>query len=156
MALYNYSMKHFAALFLALSLLTSSSDNQISLTARVNKEKISLDTTLTLTISLRGNFRQTPKIEMPKLDDFEIISNISQSNFNLKAGTVESRSELIYILLPKKEGKLNIGQAKINYQGREYKTEVIQVEVGPPKAGPLKKSPPKKEIPIRKGQEIVL
>lgn len=148
-------MIQFAALCLALTVFTAS-DAQVSLTAKVDREKISLDTAITLTVSLRGNFQQTPKIEMPKLDDFEILSNISQSNFNLKSGAIESKSELIYILLPKKEGKLNIGEVKINYQGQEYKTEVIQIEVGPAKTGPSKKSPPKKEIPINKEGGVVL
>jgi len=142
-----FKMREVYRIFLILAFILFSVSNSLgadlSLTAKVNKNELNLGENFELTIEIRGNFRITPKIELPDLKDFEIISRQSSYNFNIKGGEFLNQTKFIFVLKSKSEGKFIIGEAKVRYKGRDYKTEPIEITVLPAKEE-LPKKPEKK------------
>ena len=121
-----------------------------SLISKVDKNKIGLGEEFEFTVEIEGDFRITPKIELPDLKDFEIVFRQSFYNFNIKGGKFLSKVKFIFTLEPKSEGKFLIGEVKVRYREREYKTEPIEIIVLPGIKKELPKEPERRyprEIP---------
>lgn len=140
-------MRGIYRIFLILAFILFSVSNSLgadlSLTAKVNKNELNLGENFEFTIEIGGDFQITPKIELPELEDFEIISKKSSYNFSIKGGKFLNQTEFIFVLKPKSEGEFIIGEAKIRYKGKDYKTEPIEITVLPTKEE-LPKKPEKK------------
>ncbi|MDG2369973.1 MAG: BatD family protein [Flavobacteriales bacterium] len=78
------------------------------------------------------------KINSPNLNDFNIVqgpyssSSSSVSITNGKINKIETYS-ITYLLSPNKSGKLTISPATASYNGKDYKSNSIEITVGPSK-----------------------
>jgi len=139
-------------LFLFLSRCSFAVDTEVKISSSVDKNKLSQDETLTLSIDIAGDISSSPKIQLPDLDkDFEIISTAQSQNVSLKGKQTALSINFKYILLPKKEGKITIGAVTAKYKDQAYKTDPIEIEVT--KSKKPKPVVPGPEVPPEEGSE---
>ncbi|NOY53390.1 MAG: protein BatD [Deltaproteobacteria bacterium] len=101
---------------------------ELSVTAGVDRNRITLEDMVRLTISVSGS-RKTPEPELPDLPDFEIASRGRSSQVQIINGSYSSRMDYTYLLAPQKTGRLTIGPAIIRFQGEIYRTDPITIRV---------------------------
>lgn len=138
---------NFILLFVLLSQVYA---EEFSLSSSVDKEKLTLRENLTLTIKISERIKGSPKIKLPELNEFEILSRNRTQNISIKKGKVSYSNSFSFILRPKVTGKLTIGSVELRYKGRLYTTEPIEIEVLP--AG---KKLPQEKLPELKGEVIL-
>lgn len=128
---FNYSV--FLLILLGTAVLQSSAQS-VQFAARVNKNVLSADDNFQLEISSNSD----GKITFPDLSSFRILSGPSRGSFssysNINGVVTQSTTyRWTYFLMPKKEGEFTIGSAKLNVDGKEYKTEPIKIKVSKPR-----------------------
>lgn len=96
---------------------------QIQVTASVNKTNLTLDDELTLTILVQGGSGIRP--QLPSLPAFNVYSQ-SQSSAYINGQT---QHEFRYIMMPRMVGNTTIGAITIDYQGKTYRTDPIEIHV---------------------------
>jgi len=108
--------------------------SELSLSARVDQNRISLDGTVSLKIQMRaegGSAGASPELQAP---DFEVVNEYNsismsvQSNANGGFSTVHSQ-EITKVLHPLKEGNLRISHIQISSGGKTYTAPDIVVQV---------------------------
>lgn len=147
------SLKYLFGSLLVCSLLLISfsfgvCEEELSLSAKVDKTKIEVGETFVFTVTISGDYRTVPNLDLPefKEKEFELTSRNDSYKFNLKSGKIHSVNEFNCTLRASSSGKHTIGSAQVNYKGRVYKTEPIEVEVV---SQPGELIPPKKERDLR-------
>jgi len=115
-------------LFLSVRLLCA---QDVSIEASVDKDTVHLDETFTLTVVLRGGaeLSMAASIDMPELDDFQIINQSRNTVFSIIPGQAESTQTLQYILQPVKSGKFVIDSIEFHSGGKTVKSNPIKVTV---------------------------
>lgn len=114
-------------LFLILSLLVASvwAVAQVSLTASVDKNALTLDDELTLTVRVTGVAGNLVMPQLPSLPAFNVYSReVEQNSINGKTSL-----EFRYIMLPRFAGPATIGAVTFNYDGKTYKTSPLSVRI---------------------------
>ncbi len=101
---------------------------EISVTASVDRNRISEEDIVRLTITVSGS-RKAPEPELPELPDFEVTSRGRSSQVQIINGSISSRIDYTYLLAPQKRGVLTIGPAVIHYKGETYQTDPITIHV---------------------------
>lgn len=109
---------------------------EISVTAEVNRTRVTIDETLILTISVSGSdLGDVPKPKLPDMQSFLVIGSTSSSStsFNLVNGKLSSSRSVRYIyqLKPRKTGTLVIDSASLTYDGTVHETTPVSIEVTP-------------------------
>ena len=125
-------MKVFSILLFIMSLFIIPVYGQdIQFTASVDKNMLSLDESLMLTLQITGRATNIPGTpELPKLDGFAVASGPNTStSISIINGQISSSRSYSYVLIPTKEGKITISSCVFNYNGKDYKTEPIEIEV---------------------------
>ena len=114
---------YISALLLLLALGTSTASAQ-ALKASVDRNNLSLDETLTLTLRYSG--RTNTQLDFSALStQFEIINQQQSNQFRSINGSVESFTEWSMILLPKSSGRLVVPSFKI---GNDF-SDAIEINV---------------------------
>ncbi|MEQ8222193.1 MAG: BatD family protein, partial [Candidatus Eremiobacterota bacterium] len=103
----------------------------VSIEASVDKDTVHLDETFTLTVVLRGGaeLSMATNIDMPHLDDFEVINQSKNTVFSIIPGQAESTQTLQYVLQPVRSGKFVIDSIEFHSAGKTVKSNPIQVTV---------------------------
>lgn len=101
----------------------------ISISASVDKNVISLDEQVTLQVVVSGNVTNIPQPQIPKLNGFQIYSSGRSQNISIINGQVSSSVSFNYILSPTKIGEFEIPPITVTYQGKTYQTEPIKIKV---------------------------
>jgi hypothetical protein len=122
-----------ALLWLALPVQSALADVRIDL--RTDRTSLSLDDTLTLQISIETQGVGQPRVEMPALDGFEIVSQQVQRpmQFSFSFGAqavVQSSTIYTFILRPVREGILVIKPARAEFEGQTKTTRPLEIKVG--------------------------
>ncbi len=107
---------------------------ELNFTASVDRTTVELGETFTLNISVSGeNIGGVPSPKLPDLPDFNILGRSSSQSTNISfvhgKMTQQTTITFIYTLSPKKIGKFTIDPCKIDYQGKTYETQSIDIEV---------------------------
>lgn len=127
---------------------------EISVVSKVDKDRLTQAECLTLTIIICGEMKKRPRIELPELEDFVILSKKSSHNISIEKGKTRYSSEFDFTLKPKSVGKLTIGPARLKYRKRVYETEPIVIEVLP--AGPERPAQPEeRKVPRLEGGILI-
>jgi hypothetical protein len=116
------------ALFLIPLLSTVSFGQNISVTATVDKNRLTLEDTLQLSIVIQGT-QNTPPPELPSLPDFQITSAGTSSStqyINTQRSVSITHN---YRLTPMNSGTIVIGPARVRANGKTYSTQPITIEV---------------------------
>jgi hypothetical protein len=100
----------------------------ISVTATVDKNNLTLEDSLQLSIVIKGT-KNTPPPQLPSLPDFRVTSAGTSSSTQY-INTQRSVSVTYkYRLTPMNTGAIVIGPAKVQINGKNYSTQSITVEV---------------------------
>jgi len=152
-------MKRLTILIVAFSLLSYGVVGycqELSISSKVDKERLTQDEYLTLTITISGKMRSAPDIELPDLKEFEVLSKSTSRNISIKGKKASYSKSFSFILKPKSHGALTIGPARIRYKGKTYETQPIVVEVIPGKPMPAEPTPPEgPKLPELEGGIII-
>ena len=123
--------------------------SEITVKATADKKSLAQDEELNLKVEISATTNQAPTVELPSLADFYVLSSFQSQNYSLsRDNRAQLKVILEYILMPAKQGKLAIGPFVVKYKLKTYKSEPMEIEVGPSK-NPLPEKP--KEKP--EGQE---
>ncbi|MEW6008845.1 MAG: BatD family protein [Candidatus Omnitrophota bacterium] len=115
-------------IFLLISSIAFAQD--IKFTSSVNKKEFDANEVINFKITIEGNFKTTPKIDLPKLeDDFDVVSQSTSENITWQKGEAKRLTVLQFGLLAKKEGILTIGPAKLKVGLKEYLTAPIEIKI---------------------------
>ncbi|MEO0185070.1 MAG: BatD family protein [candidate division WOR-3 bacterium] len=107
---------------------------ELNFVASVDRTTVGLGETFTLNVSVSGeNISGVPSPKLPDLPDFNILGRSSSQSTNISfingKMTQQTTITFIHTLSPKKIGKFAIGPCKIDYQGKTYETQSIEIEV---------------------------
>lgn len=114
-------------LFCVISIGLSAQD--ISISAKVDNNKVMLGELVVLTINVSGNIQSIPEPRLPQLKDFDVYSSGRSQNVSIINGAMSASTSFNYVLAPKKEGNFVIGAVEVSFEKKVYKTEPITVEV---------------------------
>ena len=110
----------------------------------------------TINLIIEGAMKEIPNIKMPALDGFDVISTSRAFNTASAKEKRESSFRIVYLLRPKSEGKFTIGPAEMEFKGKLYTTDPIEVEITPGEEKPEEPEAPKEKLPKEGGFEIVI
>ena len=96
---------------------------QIQVTAQVDKTNLTLDDELTLTILVRGGTNVRP--QLPSLPAFNVYSQLQSSSYI----NGQTQHEFRYVMMPRMVGNATIGAITVDYQGKTYRTDPIDVHI---------------------------
>ncbi|MBN1823452.1 MAG: protein BatD [Endomicrobiales bacterium] len=116
-------------LTLAPCCLTLSFAADISISASVDKNVVSLDDQLLLEVNVSGSISNIPNPNIPELPNFTAYSSGRSQNISIVNGQMTSSVAFRYALVPKSTGKFTIPPITLNYEGKTYSTSGIPVEV---------------------------
>jgi|LWDU01.1.fsa_nt_gi hypothetical protein len=125
-----------AALFILFASLTLILANpvfcqNVSVSATVNKNYLSLDDILQLSITIKGT-QNTPPPKLPSLPDFRVVSAGTSSStqyINTQRSVFITHN---FKLTPMNTGTFIIGPVRVRTNGKTYSTQPISVEVQKP------------------------
>ena len=141
-----------------LSLASLAFCQDISVTSSVDKNVFAQDEATELTVTIEGNIKTAPEIQLPELVDFYVISSGQSQNISITGGQVNMKLLYEFLLVAKNTGKLQIPPVKVIFKGKEYSSQPIDVEVKPAK-GKKELTPelPEKPVPpIQEGGKVTL
>jgi len=124
-------MKYIALFLLFLSITAVCYADDISITADVDKQEVTLDNQVTLTITVSGNISNIPQPDIPELKGFAAYSSGRSQNLSIINGQVSSSIAFTYILVPANTGDYTLGPFSINYKGQTYSAGAINIKVFP-------------------------
>ena len=99
-----------------------------SITSEVDRNEITTDETLILTVRLVAD-ETIPPLILPDLDEFVIQSKRSSSSISIINGEATAQMEYKYTLQPLESGLLTIAPISALLGGQTYTTESLTIEV---------------------------
>ena len=135
MRLYKSSKTILFSLLLSLNLSNICFGENVSVTATVDKNSLTLEDTLQLSIIIKGS-KNTPPPELPPLPDFKVVSSGTSSSTQYINTQRSVSITYNYRLIPMNTGSIDIGPARVNINGNTYSTKPITVEVQKPSRTP--------------------
>ena len=111
--------------------------------ARVDKTGVDVGSTLTLTITIEGDFTKAElePFEFPKA--FAVVAQSRASNVSLRVGDVKRSVSLVYVLLAQEPGTFQLGPFQLIHQGKPILTDPIEIVVTKPNLPPQLKETPR-------------
>lgn len=136
-------MKKQAILLLLICLVSSPRlfAQDFKVRASVNRNPVRLDQQFEVNIELSGsNANSVPNPEIPAIDDFaSYLGSGSSTSMQIVNGRMSVSKVLTYHFIATKEGTFRIPPVKLNYGGKVYASEAIELEIIKGSAG----SPPR-------------
>jgi hypothetical protein len=116
-------------------------DEELTFIASVDRTRLGLDDHLVLTVSVSGSdIGGIPEPILPDLEDFQLVgtNRSSSSQYTLVNGKMTSSKTIdhLYTLRPEKTGRLTIGSARLDFRGKSYHSDPIEIEVVKGSAAP--------------------
>ena len=118
-------------LFLALNPVSQSFGQDISVTATVDKNRLTLEDVLQLSIIIQGT-QNTPPPELSSLPDFRVVSAGTSSSTQYINTQRSVSITYNYRLTPMNTGTFVIGPARVRANGKTYSTQPITIAVQKP------------------------
>ena len=111
----------------------------LTFSAKVDKTSVGLGDPVNLTVTLSGDIGgiHVPALEFP--EGFAVAARSQSTNFSIRAGVTERSMSLLYVLIPQRAGKFQLGPFKIAQRNKTLQTEPIDITVGEPAAPPATK-----------------
>ncbi len=127
-------MKFLGRSFLSSALLlllfsSISHSAEISISASVDKNKLSLDDQIVLEVNVSGNVSNIPNPSISDLPNFTVYSSGRSQNISIINGQMSSSVSFHYTLVPKSTGKFTIPPITLSYTNKTYSTSPIEIEV---------------------------
>jgi len=118
----------FLALMLALFPPSLGLAQDVSFQSSVDRDTVELGSFLQLTLTVSGAKDLEP-LTLPDLDGFTSRYLGPSTRISIVNGRYSSSVSYIYNLYPKRTGRLSIPAFKLNYEGTEYKTQPVAINV---------------------------
>jgi hypothetical protein len=115
--------------FLLTGLFGSSVFGEVYLRASVDKDSVSINDSLVLSVEVSGSETGIEKPKLPSLPNFNIYSSGRTQNVSIINGKVSSSISYKYTLAPRFTGKATIGAITLTHKGKTYSTSPIEVTV---------------------------
>ncbi|MCB0190515.1 MAG: protein BatD [Anaerolineae bacterium] len=147
----------FFSILLSVSFVPSLVKAQSPITARVDRNTITIDEQVVLNVTITGDFLKIPQPDLNDIGPFIVVSSSTSTQVSIVNGEMTSQSVFIYHLQPLQEGELEIGAIGVNIDGMLYQTDPIQLEVfasGSPLVPQSQNSPDSDTPPVRPGEEF--
>ncbi len=109
--------------------------DQIGLTAFVDRNEITLEDSLQLSVTIRG-VRNSPNPDLPDLSAFRIQSKGTSSSTSIANGRMTTSKKFRYRLSPQKAGRFIIGPITVKISGKTYTSQAITIQVSEAKLIP--------------------
>lgn len=124
----NYIYKIFLMLFVLAAFLQPYSlfAEDVSVTARVDENELTLDDYILLRLSVKGT-RDKPDLSI--IPDFNVQSRGSSSQVSIINGQISSTIEYNYLLYPKKTGSFTLGPFYLKDKSRTVESNKINISV---------------------------
>ena len=133
-----------AAIILSLAIVALSVASLFAqaspITVQVDRDSVSTDDTLTLTVVI-SNAGGTPLPTLPPLDGFIQVGRTTTSSIRIVNGEVSAEATFEYRLQPIQTGTLTIGSVGVTLNGLSFLTDPIDVKVTQG-TGQLRSAPP--------------
>ncbi len=147
-------------LFFLISAVCYADD--ITISADVDKQEITLDDQVALTITVSGSISNIPQPEIPDLKGFTAYSSGRSQNLSIINGKVSSSVTFTYILVPNNTGDYALGPFSINYKGQVYSAGPVNIKVlarnaqpqAPPQSNAAPSEPAEQNVQPEHGKEI--
>ncbi len=98
--------------------------------ASVNANRIGMDDDLQFTVSILGDsLGRASALVLPKLEGFRLGGSSQSTSIQWINGRMSATRAITYRLVPSTEGKHTIDRVSVTYQGTQYLTEPIEVEI---------------------------
>ncbi len=110
-------------------------------TAQVDRNTLTTDETLILSITVNANAANSAAPQLPPLDGFQIIGSSSSSQISIVNGSINSQAVYSYRLRPTRTGELTIPAFGMTIDGQNYSTEPITVQVTQGNGAPAQSAP---------------
>lgn len=112
---------------------------EISVTAKVDKNEASLEDSILLSITVSG-VQSAPPPTLPSLPDFTVesgqtVSQVQIINFKMQASTIFN-----FTLIPKRAGDFTIGPATVTVKGKVSQSQPIPIQILPSQTKPNQRS----------------
>ena len=111
------------------ALAQSTSGNNAIITAEVDRDHVSTDETMVLTITVNVLGSSPPKPQLPSLGGFTVIRSSSGTQISLVNGVMSIQEIYQYNLRPTQTGKLVIQPVTVNVNDITYSTDPIRITV---------------------------
>jgi hypothetical protein len=115
--------------------------DEIRISARVDKNQLSLEDSVQLSITVHG-IQNAPEPQLPELPNFIVRSRGTSSSTQFINGQMSVDVTNNYLLVPQNTGTFIIGPATLVLAGETYQTEPISLTVSPPDQTPKRDSSP--------------
>ena len=102
---------------------------QEPVTAQVDRNRLSTDEALLLTIVVDSSAGRATQPSLPLLDGFQVLGSSSGTSIRIVNGSMTSSANYNYTLRPTRTGQLIINPITVNIDGQPYTTQPIAVEV---------------------------
>jgi len=132
--------------------------SEITLTSQVSKTKVKVGEKFSFTITLSGSYKQTPRMKIPNLSEFIVISSRQSSKYNVREGKTVAITKYEFILAAKKSGIFTIQAVELDYNNKIYKTQPLDIEISEG-TSPQEETPSpdeKRIVPFNKERGIIL
>jgi hypothetical protein len=124
-------MKYISIILLFLSIAAVCHAEDITISADADRQEVTLDEQVTLTIIVSGNASNIPKPDIPELKGFTAYSSGRSQNLSIVNGQISSEVTFTYILVPNNVGEYSLGPFSVDYKGKNYSAGPINIKVLP-------------------------
>ncbi len=117
--------------FLVVSLLmlyATAAFSDVTVTATLEPQAVSVGEQATLTVTVKGKFRKSGGAELPSLEDIDIYEAGSSQNFSFVNGAMSASVSFTYILVPRKEGTYKIAPIRFTVGNKIYTANPLTLE----------------------------
>ena len=97
------------------------------ITTRVDRDQVTLEDQIQLTITVTGSQRATP--DLPDLDAFDVYSRGQATEMRFINGVASASIRFNYILVPKSTGRFVVGPASVTIDGQTYESRPFTLSV---------------------------
>jgi len=113
-----------------------------SIAVRVDPQTVALGESFNLEIEIKSSGLGRPDIQLPPLDDFDILSKSlstpMQFSFSFGSGSKSSTTtSYSFVLAPRVKGELKIGKVIVTHEGKKYSSRPVVVSVLEGSGAPL-------------------
>lgn len=139
--------KQFIFWIIFLSFFASAHAAELDLFAQVDRQQLRPGERLTYAVTLVGAMvHGTPRLELNEFKGFSVISTGQSQQVRMHNGQTQQAVTLTYTLSPSTPGTYLLGPARVEYEGKVYATEAIEIQVvedGEQKVPPARGNPRK-------------
>lgn len=112
-------------------LLVPAARGEVTMETDVDRDQVDMGGQVVLTITISGDIEEVGKPRIPALSDFVVASTGSRQNLVIVNGSISKSVSYTYTLIPRKTGKLVIGEISLNTPQGTKTSPPITVTVSP-------------------------